>query len=267
MLGLIFRSLVAAALPLPLVLLVAPQLAVLPAGAAELKAPGPQSCPLPKPGRYVLMGEGQKGVQPLAELAQEQWLPGGRIEGVRYSRLGQGFEEETYGATYSSMPGCWLSIKPVGRSSRRPLQVALDRTGRPKVAIGTEAGVVFSAQYVEQSDESCGWKQLDGLVISVQRGNSLQAGRWQPNAVIQREVWNGGQVRGKAVSSYAGKSDVVGYTGTMELAPNCLAKVREVDAAGRVYNYRAIVLASGRGYFYLQTDPTDLTLGYLARQR
>lgn len=256
MFGLRYRPLLAAAL-----------LAVLPAAAAERKAPASNSCPLPKPGRYVLMGEGQMGSQPLAELAQERWLPGGRIEGVRYSRLGKGFEEETYSATYAAMPGCWLSIKASGRSTRRPIEVALDRTGRPKVAIGTQPGVVFSAQYVEQPERSCGWQQLDGLVISVQRGYSLKAGRWEPNAVIQRESWRGGRVQGQAVSSYEGKSVVAGYSGSMELAPSCLAQVREVDALGTIYNYRAIVLASGRGYFYLQTDPTDLTLGYLARQR
>jgi hypothetical protein len=41
--------------------------------------------------------------------------------------------------------------------------------------------------------------------------------------------------------------------------------VKEVDALGTSYNYRAVVLSDGGGYVYLQTDPDDLTLGALER--
>jgi hypothetical protein len=33
------------------------------------------------------------------------------------------------------------------------------------------------------------------------------------------------------------------------------------------YNYRAVVLADGSGYLYLQTDPDDLTVGFLEHER
>ena len=39
------------------------------------------------------------------------------------------------------------------------------------------------------------------------------------------------------------------------------------DSRGVTYNYRVLVLANGGGYLYLQTDPDDLTLGLLQRQR
>jgi hypothetical protein len=43
--------------------------------------------------------------------------------------------------------------------------------------------------------------------------------------------------------------------------------MRQRDALGTSYDYRVLVLASGGGYFYLQTDPNDLTLGLLQRLR
>jgi hypothetical protein len=40
-----------------------------------------------------------------------------------------------------------------------------------------------------------------------------------------------------------------------------------MDSLGVAYNYRAVVLADGSGYLYIQTDPNDLTVGYLEHQR
>jgi hypothetical protein len=241
--------------------------AEIPAALAQAAPVAPLDCPAPQLGSYVVMGQGRKGLTPLAELSQERWLPKGRIEGVRFSRQGQQFEQQHYLASYAVMPGCWVSLKRADRSGVMPAQVALDGAGRPKVAISTTPGVVFTAQYLAQPERPCTLNQLDGLVISQQQGFTFKAGTWQPNAVIQREYWSGGKVRGEAVSSYGGKREQALYTGSLNLEAHCLAKLREVDGFGGVYNYRVVLLASGAGYLYLQSDPSDPTVGYLAHQR
>ena len=248
------------------------------ASAAIPAAPStPLACPAPQLGRYVVMGQGRKGVTPLAELGQERWLPNGRIEGVRFSRQGTLYAEQRYLASYAVMPGCWVAVQRADRSGLMPAQLALDGAGRPKVGISTSAGVVFTAQYLPQPERPCTVSQLDGLVISQQQGFTFQpgptqggpaqSGSWQPNAVIQREYWSGGKVRGLAVSSYGGKRQQAPYTGSLNLEADCLGRLREVDGLGGIYNYRVVLLASGAGYLYIQSDPGDLTVGYLAHQR
>ena len=248
-----------------------------PAAQAQAAPSTPLACPAPQLGRYVVMGQGRKGVTPLAELGQERWLPNGRIEGVRFSRQGQQFEQQHYLASYAVMPGCWVAVQRADRSGLMPSQVALDGAGRPKVGISTSAGVVFTSQYLPQPERPCTVSQLDGLVISQQQGFTFlpgptqagpsQSGSWQPNAVIQREQWQGGKVSGLAVSSYGGKRQQAPYTGSLNLQADCLGALREVDGLGDVYNYRVVLLASGAGYLYIQSDPADLTVGYLAHQR
>ena len=248
-----------------------------PAAQAQTAPSTPLGCPAPQLGGYVVMGQGSKGGTPLAELAQERWLPNGRIEGVRFSRQGKLFAEQRYLASYAVMPGCWVAVQRADRSGLMPSQVALDGAGRPKVGISTTAGVVFTSQYLPQPERPCTVSQLDGLVISQQQGFTFksgptqggpsQSGTWKPNAVIQREQWQGGKVSGLAVSSYGGKREQAPYTGSLNLEADCLGRLREVDGLGGVYNYRVVLLASGAGYLYIQSDPADLTVGYLAHQR
>ncbi len=250
--------------------------AVIPAARAQT-TPSTLGCQAPQLGGYVVAGQGRKGAIPLAELAQERWLPNGRIEGVRFSRQGKLFEEQRYLASYAVMPGCWVAVQRADRSGLMSAQVALDGAGRPKVGISTTAGVVFTSQYLPQPERPCSLSQLDGLVISQQQGFTFepgptqaglsQSGTWQPNAVIQREHWSGGKVSGQAVSSYGGKRQQAPYTGSLNLEGHCLGRLREVDGLGGVYNYRVVLLASGAGYLYIQSDPGDLTVGYLAHQR
>ena len=242
-------------------------LATQPSAAIPAAPSTPLGCPAPQLGGYVVAGQGRKGAIPLAELAQERWLPNGRIEGVRFSRQGKLFEEQRYLASYAVMPGCWVVVQRADRSGVMPSQVALDGAGRPKVGISTTAGVVFTSQYLPQPERPCSPSQLDGLVISQQQGFTFQSGSWQPNAVIQREQWRGGKVSGQAMSSYGGQSEQAPYKGSLNLEAHCLGRLREVDGLGGVYNYRVVLLASGAGYLYIQSDPGDLTVGYLAHQR
>ena len=119
-------------------------LATQPSAAIPAAPSTPLGCPAPQLGGYVVAGQGRKGAIPLAELAQERWLPNGRIEGVRFSRQGKLFEEQRYLASYAVMPGCWVAVQRADRSGVMPSQVALDGAGRPKVGISTTAGVVFT---------------------------------------------------------------------------------------------------------------------------
>jgi hypothetical protein len=101
----------------------------------------------------------------------------------------------------------------------------------------------------------------------MQEGRSFQDGRWRPNAVAQHERWSGGHVNGIAISSYGTTIEEATYSGTITVENSCLATIRQRDSLGRLYNYRAIVLGDGGGYLYLQTDPDDLTVGWLQRVR
>jgi hypothetical protein len=101
----------------------------------------------------------------------------------------------------------------------------------------------------------------------MQQGRSWREGLWRPNAVIQNERWRAGSVLGIAISSYGARIEEATYNGTISVGADCLATVKQTDSLGVAYNYRAVVLADGSGYLYLQTDPNDLTVGYLEHQR
>lgn len=267
-------ALLAALLPLPL---------SLPAGAAAASPPAPaglESCAAPRPGRYVLMGSGEHRGEPVAVLLQERWYADGRLEGVLYRRQGQRFEEARTSGLWKADAHCWATLErrlePKGAAragAARPAasvmaeSVALDQRGQPRVSLVLAPDEVLSLRYVPQPDSACSPALLDGLVTSQQQGRSWQGGRWQANAVVQREWWSGGIVQGWAVSSYAGRLERAAYSGRLELGSDCLGTLAQRDALGTAYDYRVVVLAGGGGYVYLQTDPNDLTLGLLQHQR
>jgi len=101
----------------------------------------------------------------------------------------------------------------------------------------------------------------------MQQGRSWKNGLWKPNAVIQNERWRAGNVLGIAISSYGSRIEEATYSGTIKVDADCLATVNQTDSLGVAYNYRAVVLADGSGYLYLQTDPDDITVGYLEHER
>jgi hypothetical protein len=145
--------------------------------------------------------------------------------------------------------------------------VALDQRGLPRASLVLAPDEVLSLRYVSQPDTACTPALLDGLVTSQQQGRSWRGGRWQANAVVQREWWADGIVQGWAVSSYGGQLERAGYSGQLQLGSDCLGTMTQRDTLGTAYNYRVVALAGGGGYFYLQTDPSNLTLGLLQHQR
>ena len=100
-------------------------------------------------------------------------------------------------------------------------------------------------------------------------GLSWSNGGWSPNAVVQREQWRDGTVKGLALSSYGGVGETAAYSGALKLdASSCWGSLSERDAKGVTYTYRALLVkgrAGARGYFYLQSDLDDLTAGWLVR--
>lgn len=264
-------ALLSALLPLP---------PSLPAAAASPPAPaGLESCGAPRPGRYVLLGSGEHRGEPVALLLQERWHADGRVEGVLYRRQGQRFEEARTSGLWKADAHCWATVErrlqpaAAGKASSMVAgsvmaeSVALDQRGLPRASLVLAPDEVLSLRYVPQPDTACNPDLLDGLVTSQQQGRSWQAGRWQANAVVQREWWSGGIVQGWAVSSYGGRLERAGYSGRLQLGGDCLGTLSQRDALGTAYNYRVVVLAGGSGYFYLQTDPANLTLGLLQHQR
>jgi len=232
-------------------------LVVAPVGAPVVAAAPPApaglaQCQAPAAGSFVVLGSGQHRGEPTALLMQERWFPDGRIEGVRYSREGRRFSEDRYTGRVRPDAACWALV---------------ERQGRPRVSLVLAPTEVLSLRYVSQAPGSCSPALLDGLVTSQQQGQSWADGRWQANAVVQREWWQAGEVRGLAVMNYAGNPDRVTYSGRLQLGNNCLGRMTQRDSKGIYYNYRVVVLAKGGGYIYLQTDPDDLTLGLLQHQR
>ena len=240
--------------------LAAPLLADLPAAAAA-----PQRCAAPQPGRYAVIGQGAFRAEPVARLLQETWNADGTLEGVRLERRGRSYREAPYRGSWRSLSACRVAIQRGYGSGVSSSQAVLDPSGQPRFSLGTLPDVVVASRWFRQPAGSCSAALLNGTVVSMQEGLSWQGGSWRLNAVVQHEQWDAGKVSGIAVSSYGPTIEEATYDGTIQVEGSCLATVRQRDSLGRPYNYRAIVLADGSGYLYIQTDPDDLTAGWLQR--
>jgi hypothetical protein len=224
------------------------------------------ACGAPQPGRYVVMGEGAVQGEPVARVLLETWKPGGQIEGLRLERRGRVYREEAYVGRYRPLSLCRVGIERSYGTRLSTSQAVLDPAGVPRYSLGTLPEVVVVSRWFRQAAASCSPSLLDGTVLSQQQGRSWSANSWQPNAVIQHENWRAGQVQGIAISSYGPRIEEATYSGSLSMDANCLATIRQRDSLGVAFNYRAVVLADGSGYIYLQTDPDNLTLGYLEHQ-
>jgi hypothetical protein len=247
------------------------------AGTAPAPSGAPAAdpgCRAPGAGRWVVMQQGTSGDTPMARLLQEQWHADGRIEGVLMERRGRAWRERAYVGRVEAADPCRVTITrllAMDPPGEKPLELlrsgaVLDAAGRPAYSLDLAEGNVLTGRWWSQPARACGATTLNGVVLSQQQGLSWQGGRWQPNAVVQRELWQGGRVKGIALMSVAGQQVEAPYEGGLTLQASCLGRIREQDANGVVYDYGAVVLADGRGYFYLQTDADDLTVGWLERR-
>lgn len=235
-------------------------------------APKPASCPPTPAGRHVVLESGWLGEggeqQPLARLRQERWTADGRIEGTVFERSGQAYRQFDYRGMVRPIGPCRVRLERTapdpGPGTRDEAEAVLDASGHPRYSLSLAAGSTITGIWRRQTDAACTAATLAGPVLSQQQGLSWDGG-WRPNAVVQRETWRGGAVQGVALSSYAGRLETASYSGTIEVSADCLATVVQRDSEGVDYHYRAIVMADGSGYLYLQADPSDLTIGWLER--
>lgn len=246
-------------------------------GAVAAAAPAPPAdppCLAPAAGRYVVMQQGSgAGQVPMARLLQETWRADGRIEGLLMERQGRRWREVPYTGQVGAGARCRATIRRTpasdgaeGMGGAQHAEVVLDGRGRPAYSLDLGLGSVTTGRWWLQAPQACQAESLDGVVLSQQQGWSWRGNRWEANAVVQREVWRGGQVRGVALSSYGGRQEVAGYTGSLRLGPDCLGRLNQTDEEGTGYDYAVVVLSDGSGYLYLQRDPDDLTIGGLERR-
>ena len=224
-----------------------------------------KECAEPKAGRYVVMERGVIGTEPTARLIQERWMPSGQIKGIVFERTGQDSRREHYSGTYQVRSHCQVLVQRQLRSTTESTITVLNPNGEPVFGLAKQPQTVISSRWFPQSPETCQASELNGVVLSRQRGLSWDGANWKPNAVIQREIWENGVVRGEAISSYNGRQEQASYTGDIKTQDDCWARLTETDSKGVDYNYNAVLLSGGRGYIYLQNDATDLTLGLLER--
>jgi len=245
------------------------------ATAAPASATGPQAqtCPSPRQGRYAVMGMGTRNGAPMAtptaHLLEERWLADGKLQGTLVERFGRSERASTYSGQLRVKPSCVVEVERqlpwgMGRS-----EVVVDGRGRPLYSINRSPGSVITSRWLPMAPGSCQASDLNGLVLSSQEGLSWIRGGWSPNAVVQREQWSNGSVEGIALSSTNGIGETAGYSGQLQLDPNgCWGNLQERDVRGQTYTYRALIVngrRGARGYFYLQRDPDDLTVGWLVR--
>ena len=231
------------------------------------KPAAPVECAAPRAGRYVVMGDGVAQKDPVARILQETWNPDGTISGIRMERRGRIYREVAYTGRYRSLSLCRAGIERTYDSNISTSQAVLDASGSPRYSLGTLPDVVVVSRWFAQGSGACRASLLDGTVLSMQQGRNWKDGLWRPNAVIQNERWRAGSVLGIAISSYGPRIEEATYSGTITVGADCLATVKQTDSLGVAYNYRAVVLADGSGYLYLQTDPDNLTVGFLEHER
>ena len=223
------------------------------------------SCSSPKPGRYVVMGQGSHKGVPIARLFLEEWKADGLIKGIYFKRDGKNFQEGVYSGSWRSNSNCVVSISRLLKNENSTTWAVIDQHGQPHYSLLSVPRTVLTMTYLEQGVAPCNSDTLDGVILSQQKGLSYKAGKWLPNVVVQREIWDQGVVQGLALTSNNGAIESLNYTGNIEVEPNCTARIKEVNSQGVPFTYRAVVLSDGKGYIYLQTEGEDLTLGILER--
>jgi hypothetical protein len=233
----------------------------------------PSSCPTPMQGRYAVMGmgvqSGKTSNTPTAHVLEERWLAGGKLQGTLVERVGRSERQASYSGQARMSSACVLELERTLPWGRERSEVVLDGKGRPLYSINRNAGTVITSRWLPMAPGSCQAADLNGLVLSSQVGLSWRNGGWSPNAVLQREHWSNGSVKGLALASYSGMGETAGYSGQLKLDPSsCWGSLSERDALGVNYNYRALLVkgrSGARGYLYLQSDLDDLTAGWLVR--
>lgn len=217
-------------------------------------------------GRYIGLENGylRAGATPAARLYQEDWGADGRISGTLRERQGARFRELAYTGQLVLSADCTGTLNRKLPAGLWKSSVVISPNARRAYTLDLAKGSTITGNLGPQTLTACSAGTLKGTVLSTQTGFSFVSGRWQPNAVIQREQHDGqGGLQGLAISSYAGKPEFATYSGQFQLKADCTGSLQETDSLGTHYDYRVIIDGAGKGYYYLQTDRKDLTGAYL----
>lgn len=242
--------------------------ALLSAPACLAAVPGPAaSCASAMQGRYAVMAMGTQGSTPTAAVLEERWLANGVIKGTLVERSGRSQRQGSYTGKLINSGSCVVQLERQLPWGVERSEAVLDGRGRPLYSLNRTAGSVITGRWLPMAPGRCTLDSLNGVVLSSQVGLSWIKNSWSPNAVVQRERWKHGQVEGVALSSTNGMGQTASYSGVLRLDPDsCWGTLQERDALGQVYNYRSLIVLgrqAARGYLYLQSDPDDLTVGWL----
>ena len=244
---------------------------------SQLQAASPAAdCPNLRQGRFAIWGMGvseTKGERntPKASLLEERWLANGVVQGTVLERVGQTERSGTYTGSVTITKHCVALVQRQLPWGSDRTEVVLDGQGRPLYGLARQGSQVTSSSWLPMASGSCRSSDLNGLVLSRQTGLNAVPGGWSPNAVVQREQWKDGQVKGIALSSYGGRGETASYSGELNLDPNsCWGSLKQRDQLGAAYTYRALIVngrkdKGARGYLYLQRDPGNLTAAWLVR--
>lgn len=234
-----------------------------------------RGCQAPMQGRYAVMTMGTVAAggisTPVARLQEERWLAGGAVQGRIVERLGREQRSAAYRGRVRLAGTCRVTVERQLPWGAQQSEAVLDRRGRPLYSLDRRPGAVITSRWLPMASTGCRPADLNGVVLSSQVGLNQLTGKagWIPNAVVQREQWSDGSVNGVALASYGGVGETVGYSGRLQLdAGSCWGNLSETDDKGVAYNYRALLVngrSGARGYLYLQSDPDDLTVGWLVR--
>ena len=114
------------------------------------------------------------------------------------------------------------------------------------------------------ADMECSNATLKGTYLFAQSGWQIDADNVRkPFAFSGQEIYNGdGTMRG----IYSGSVDgvvlqMVGYTGTSTIHPNCTGEQTFTDDLGIVTRYDIFVAPSGEEFTFAQTDPGSVSAG------
>lgn len=203
---------------------------------------------------------------PSARIYQESWQSNGTLTGTLFRRVGKSFETASYTGTVELHSDCSATIVRKYNGTTWVSSLFLDPLISGGYGIDQDPRSDMTDTVSPQGDSACTVATLKGLVLSSQMGLSKNAGKWIPNAVIQREMHDGaGKVNGLAMINYGKGIEPATYSGQFTVNQDCTGTLFEKDSLGMPYHYQVIIQSSGDGYWYLQTDKNDLTVAHLGR--
>jgi hypothetical protein len=241
-------------------------MAVLSCPAVAGAASSPAGCAPVASGRYVVLGQGVRGDQPVVRLLQETWDRDGSIQGQRINRDGERLLEASYRGRWHQRGGCQVGVDRDNAGRQSHTVDLLDRAGRPRLSISTSPGIVLWKQLWHQPSASCRSTRLQGLFQGQMSGRLHNDNAWKPaTALLQLQI-RGHRVTGSVISSAAGEVVESAVEGVLDLQDDCRGRLRWSDAQRSESTFRVIVDGMGQRLLAVSEEPELVMVGALERQ-